>query len=179
MKMHDLSLQWAIPQSTVHSIRKVTTPKRNSRSGYQRHSGIYVCTLSNQHRATELPSLSTVTQLCVAHLQHVKPAHYLDISTLFCYTILSVVGKEIPRTAWHHLYPKPGEGGNYAKETTSGIQFSTGPSTLQIDCLDPIIGEAILTQLVEKARDARSALIVEVETGKFLSQFVREPITSI
>ena len=91
----------------------------------------------------------------------VKPAYSLEFASLFCYTILSVVGREISRIAWHHPYPKPSEGGNYVKGTTSSVQFSTGLSTLQIDCLDPIIGEVIITQLVGKAQDALSALIAE------------------
>ena len=38
---------------------------------------------------------------------------------------------------------------------------------------------AIDTELAEKARDALSALIVEIETGKFPPQFVQKYITSV
>ena len=44
---------------------------------------------------------------------------------------------------------------------------------------DAVQAGAIGTELAEKARDALSALIVEVETGKFPPQFVREYITSV
>ena len=44
---------------------------------------------------------------------------------------------------------------------------------------DAIRDGVIDTELAEKARDALSALIVEVETGKFPPQFVQKYITSV